>query len=197
MFAFGYPALRRADPNYYPAFVSNYILGGGSFASRLTQQLRESKGYTYGIRSGFTGGERYGTFQITSGVRANVTLEAAELTRKIVADYPSTFTAADLDVTKSFLTKSRARAFETLGAKLDYLGSVADYDLPGDYPRIEQGIVDAMTVDRVKAIAARQFRPNAMTYVVVGDAATQAKRLEALRLGPVEMINDDLKRVEE
>jgi zinc protease len=197
IFAFGYPALRRADENYYPATVMNYILGGGGFASRLTQELREGKGYTYGIGSGFAGGERYGTFQIGSGVRANVTLEAAELTKQIVGDLAATYTPADLEVTKSFLTKSRARAFETADAKLRYLGNIADYGLPTDYPKQEQAIVDAMTVDRVKSLAGRYLRPTAMTYVVVGDAATQAKRLEALGFGPPVMINGELKRVQE
>jgi zinc protease len=133
-FAFGYPALRRADENYYPATVMNYILGGGGFASRLTQELREGQGYTYGIGSGFSGGERYGTFQIGSGVRANVTLEAAQLTKKIVSDLATTYTPADLDVTKSFLTKSRARSFETMDAKLRYLGNIADYGLRSIIP---------------------------------------------------------------
>jgi zinc protease len=52
---FGYPALAATDSDYYPATVMNYILGGGGFASQLTQQLREGKGYTYGITSNFTG----------------------------------------------------------------------------------------------------------------------------------------------
>lgn len=195
IFAFGYPGLRRADADYYPAQVMNYILGGGGFASRLTQQLREGKGYTYGINSAFGGGVRHGTFQIGSGVRSNVTLEAAELTRSILADYGRTFSAADLVVTKSFLTKSRSRAFETAGAKLNYLAAIADFGLPKDYPRREQAIVDALTVARVRDLAGRYIRPGAMTYVVVGDAATQAKRLEALGFGTPVIVNAELVRL--
>jgi zinc protease len=190
IFAFGYPALRRADENYYPATVMNYILGGGGFASRLTQQLREGKGYTYGIRSGFEGGERDGRFLITSPVRSNVTLEAAQLTRSIVADLGRTYTPNDLEVTKSALTKSRARAFETSAAKLRYLANIADYGLPADYPKREQQVIDAMTVNGIQTLAARHLRPDAMTYVVVGDAATQAKRLEALGFGAPIMLNE-------
>jgi len=174
----------------------NYILGGGSFASRLTQQLREGKGYTYGISSGFEGGERGGTFRIFSPVRANVTLEAAQLVHSIMSDFAGTYTVADLDVTKSFLTRSRLRSFETPGAKLAYLGLLADYGLPADYPRREQAIVDALTVEEIKALAGRHVRPGAMTYVIVGDAATQAKRLEALGFGPPVMVNDLMAKVE-
>nr|WP_295372580.1 pitrilysin family protein [uncultured Sphingosinicella sp.] len=196
VFAFGYPALRRADENYYPASVMNYILGGGGFASRLMQELREGKGYTYGINSGFAGGERYGTFQIGSGVRANVTLEAAQLTKKIVGDLATTYTSADLEVTRSYLTKSRSRSFETMDAKLRYLANISDYGLPLDYPQREQAIVDAMSVGQVKALASRYLKPTAMTYVVVGDAATQAKRLEALGFGAPVMIKDELTRLQ-
>ncbi|MFN3944862.1 MAG: M16 family metallopeptidase [Allosphingosinicella sp.] len=183
VFAFGYPGPRRAAEDHYPANVMNYILGGGGFASRLMQQLREGKGYTYGIYSQFAGGVRHGRFQLMSGVRANVTLEAAQLTRSILADYAGSFSEADLDVTRSFLTRSRARAFETLDAKLDYLGQVTDYGLAADYPLREQGIVDRMSVAEVRDLARRYVRPDAMTYVVVGDAATQAERLKALGLG--------------
>jgi zinc protease len=196
LFAFGYPGLTRADPNYYPATVMNYILGGGGFASRLTQQLREGKGYTYGIRSGFSGGIRHGTFEITSPVRSNVTLEAAQLVKTILTDFGLTFTEADLDVTKSFLTKSRSRAFETAGAKLNYLAAVSDFGLPADYPQREQAVVDTMSVEKIRGIAGRYLRPGSMTYVVVGDAATQAKRLEALGFGAPVMINEEIAKLD-
>jgi zinc protease len=113
-----------------------------------------------------------------------------------VSDLATTYTPADLDVTKSFLTKSRARSFETMDAKLRYLGNIADYGLPVDYPKREQAIVDAMTVDQIKSLAGRYLRPTAMTYVIVGDAATQAKRLEALGFGPPVMIKDELTKVQ-
>ncbi len=74
---FGYPALAQTDNDFYPATIMNYILGGGGFASQFTQQLREGKGYTYGIRSGFEGTKSPGAFTIASGVRTNVTLESA------------------------------------------------------------------------------------------------------------------------
>ncbi len=188
--AFGYPALTRADPDFYPATVMNYILGGGGFASRLTQQMREGAGYTYGVRSGFAGGGDIGQFLLTSGVRSNVTLEAAQMARDIMRDYGTTFTEADLTVTRSALSKSRARAFETAGAKLDVLEAIGDDGLPADYLTREAQVIEEMTVERIQALAARYVRTDGMIYVVVGDAATQAARLEGLGYGPVVMIND-------
>lgn len=79
---FGYLAMPETDEDYYPATVMNYILGGGGFASRFTQELREGKGYTYGIGSGFQGSELPGPFTISSGVRTNVTYESAALVKK-------------------------------------------------------------------------------------------------------------------
>lgn len=189
---FGYPALTRADPEFYPATVANYILGGGGFASRLTQQMREGAGYTYGVRSGFAGGEDVGHFQLSSAVRANVTLEAATLARDIVRDYGATFTDADLTVTRSALSKSRARAFETAGAKLDVLEAIGDYGLPVDYLDREVEVIEGLTVKQVQALAAKHLRTEGMIYVVVGDAASQAARLEGLGYGPVVMFNERL-----
>lgn len=194
---FGYPALTRADPDYFAATMMNYRLGGGGFASRLTQQLREGQGYTYGVGTGFAGGRDYGSFSLSSGVRANVTLEAATLARDIIRDFGPTFTAEDLDVTQSFMIKSRARSFETAGAKLNLLANIGDYGLPRDYVAREQAQIEALTVERVQELAAQNLRTDAMTYVVVGDAATQAERLEALGYGAPVMMNEALEAAEE
>ncbi len=189
-FSFGHPALKRTDDDFYAVQILNYRLGGGGFASRLTQQLREAKGYTYGIGSGFGGSGRYGDFQLGGSIRSNVTLEAAELVKSIMEDYGATFTEEDLDITKSFLLKSKARAFETLGAKLGMLENVADYGLPHDYVRRRDEIIEAMTVDEIKELADQWLRPGAMNYVIVGDGETQAARLEALGFGKVQRLNE-------
>ncbi len=189
---FGYPALRRADRDYFPASVMNFRLGGGGFASDLTQQLRETHGYTYGVRTVFSGGRTIGHFALSSGVRSNVTLEASQLARDIMRDFGPTFDDEDLAVTRSALGNGRARAFETPGAKLGVLEAIGEYGLPTDYLARESAIIDEMTVDQIKALADRYVRPDEMIYVVVGDAATQAQRLEALGYGPPVMMNAPL-----
>lgn len=190
---FGHPGLRRADADFYPATASNFILGGGGFASRLTQQVREAKGYTYGVRSRFEGETTGGRFIVTSPVRSNVTLEAATLIRDIVRDYGRTYTPADLELTRTSLTKSRARSFETLEAKLGMLAAIGDHGLPVDYVARENAVLSKLTLDEVKAIAARLIDTDHMNFVVVGDAATQAKRLEALGYGAPVMLNEAMR----
>lgn len=187
---FGYPSLKRTDPDYDLAEVMNYRLGGGGFASRLTQELREGKGYTYGIESGFTATAAEGTFNIFSGVRSNVSLEATQLIRDIMADYAATFTQEDLDVTRSFFVKSQARRFESLRAKLEVLSDIADYGLPHDFAVRQVAAVEALTLAEIRALASRLIRPDTMNYVIVGDAATQLERLKALGYGDPVIINE-------
>lgn len=137
--------MAATDEDFYAATVMNYILGGGGFASRLTQELREGKGYTYGIRSGFSGTKAKGTFTISSGVRSNVTLESAQAVQKILKEYPTTFSDKDLETTKSFLIKSNARAFETPGAKLRMLSNISNYELQATYVKDRENVVNNMT----------------------------------------------------
>ncbi len=189
VFRFGYPAMPVGDADFYPATVMNYILGGGGFASRLMQELREGKGYTYGIGSGYTGLRDSGYFSIGSGVRSNITFEAADLVKTIMEDYASTFTEADLGVTKSFLTKSPTRAFETLGAKLNMLSNIAINDLPADYAQQRSDYVRGVSIDEIKALAETYVKPRAMYYVIVGDAETQLERLSGLGFGEPVLLN--------
>ncbi len=186
----GYLALPETDEDYYPATVMNYILGGGGFASRLTQELREGRGYTYGIRSGFSGSNLPGPFTVSSGVRSNVTFEALELIRDIMADYPDTFTEQDLDNTQSFLLKSNARAFETLGAKLGILQKMSANGWSADYINAQQDVVREMSREEIRDLARRYANPDQMYYVIVGDARTQLDRLRDLGYGDAVLLND-------
>ena len=180
---FGYPALAQTDADFYPASVMNYILGGGGFASRLTQQLREGKGYTYGINSGFSGTGTAGPFTIGSSVRTNVTLESAQLIKSIIQDYPKTFSPSDLETTKGFLIKSNARAFETAGAKLNMLENISKYGWKYDYVKGREQIVKTMTVQQVKDLSQKYLNADKMIWLVVGDAKTQMSRLKELGFG--------------
>lgn len=186
---FGTPALAATDADFYPANVMNYILGGGGFASRLTQELREGKGYTYGIGSNFSGTKVKGVFTISSGVRSNVTLESAQLVKKILGEYPTTFSDKDLETTKSFLIKSNARAFETAGAKLNMLSNISDFGWNPDYVKDREKVVKNMTKERISALANQYVNPTKMIWLVVGDAATQFERMKELGFGEAILLN--------
>jgi zinc protease len=161
----------------------NYILGGGGFASQLTQQLREGKGYTYGINSGFGGTKSPGAFTIASGVRSNVTLESAQLIKSILQDYPKNYSENDLETTKSFLIKSNARAFETAFAKLGMLENISKYGWKYNYVKKREQIVKSMTVQQIKDLSQKYLDADKMIWLIVGDAKTQLPRLKELGFG--------------
>lgn len=186
---FGRPALAATDADYYPATVMNYILGGGGFASQLTQELREGKGYTYGIRSGFSGSKAKGTFTISSGVRSNVTLEASQLVKQILENYAKNYNDKDLATTKGYLIKSNARRFETTRAKLGMLENISSYGWESTYMKDREKIVADMTIERIQELAKKYVDPNTMIWLVVGDAKTQLKRMERLGYGKPILLN--------
>ena len=173
------------------ATIMNYRLGGGGFASQLTQQLREGKGYTYGVRSGFSGSSMKGTFTIESGVRSNITFEAASLVKDILDDFGKNYTENDLEITKGFMIKSNARAFETLRSKLSMLNNISNYGFDDDYAKQREAIVKTMTVEDIKTLAKKYLNTNKMIYLVVGDAETQMEKLEDLGFGKAILLNKE------
>jgi zinc protease len=185
----GYLAMPETDPDYWPASVMNFRFGGGGFASELTLTLREGLGYTYGIGSGFSGGVRPGPFQVSSAVRANVTLESLQEIRRIMEAHARSFSEEDLEITRGFMIRSNAGAFETPGAKVGLLSSMSAYGFEPDFQLRRAEAVGAMTVEEIQGLAARYLDPTAMAWVVVGDARTQLPRLQALGLGPATLLD--------
>jgi len=186
---FGYPGLAATDKDYYPATVMNYILGGGGFASQLTQQLREGKGYTYGISSNFSGTNTPGPFTIGSSVRTNVTLESAQLIKDILQNYGKNYSDKDLETTKGFLIKSNARAFETSGAKLSMLENISKFGWKPDYVKEREEIVKNMTLEQIRSLSKQYLDANKMIWLFVGDAKTQLPRLKELGFGEPILLN--------
>jgi zinc protease len=193
----GYLAMPQTDAEFYPAEVMNFRLGGGGFASDLVQVLREQKGYTYGVSSGFNGSDLPGPFMVFSGVRSNATLESLQLVRSLMEQHGRTFGAEDLEATKSFLLKNNALAFETLGAKLGILRDMSSMGFPADYVLQREAIVRDMTVERVRELANRHLDPEKMVWLVVGDARTQRDRLRALGLGAPIPVDREGRRMDE
>ncbi|MDY0098189.1 MAG: pitrilysin family protein [Bacteroidales bacterium] len=185
----GCPSIKRSDPNYYPAHVANYKLGG-SFNGLFNLILREEKGFTYGARSGFNGARDYGTFYATSMVRTNSTLESVNIFKTEMEKYRENIPQEYADFTKSALLKSNARNFETLNNLLGMLNNIALYDLPIDYIKQEEAFVKGITTGKIMDLAKEYIDPARMYYVVAGDAATQLKELEKAGLGKPVLIKN-------
>ena len=129
--------------------------------------------------------------------RTNVTYESAALVKEILENYDKDFDSLDLEVTKGFTIKSNARAFETLGAKLNMLSNIVDYGYADDYAKQRESIVKALSLDDIKNLASKYLRPDQMIYLVVGDAATQLDKLEQLGFGKPVLLNPSYKGLDQ
>jgi zinc protease len=179
--------LARTDKDYYAVTVMNQKLGG-SFSGNVNLVLREEKGFTYGARTGFSGSYIPGTFQASSSVRSSATLESVEIFKLLMEEYRQGISEEDLLFTKNSLNKSKAREFETLGSKLRMLQEISMYNLPFDFVREQEKIVNEMTLEQHKALAEKYIHPDRMYYVIAGDAATQMELMEKVGFGPAELV---------
>jgi zinc protease len=178
----GTPSLKRTDPDYNAAYVTNYKLGG-SFNGLFNLILREEKGFTYGARSFISAGKNYGAFIATAPVRTNATLESVTIFKTEMEKYRREMPQEYIDFTKSALLKGNALNFETLWDLLGMLSTMAMYGLPADYIKQEEAYIKSLTVEKQLDMANKYIDPARMYYVVVGDAKTQLKELEKVGLG--------------
>ncbi|MBW6501282.1 MAG: insulinase family protein [Bacteroidales bacterium] len=185
----GAPSIPRTHPDYYPAYVTNYKLGG-SFNGVFNLILREEKGFTYGARSNFSGSKNYGSFTASSRVRTNATLESVNIFKTEMEKYRENIPQDYVDFTRDALIKGNALRFETIGSLLGMLNTMTAYDLPSDFIKTEEAFVRGLTPEKQLELARKYIDPSKMYYVVAGDAASQMKELEKVGLGkPVLVIN--------
>ena len=173
----GYLGLAREHPDYYPATVMNYKLGG-SFSGNLNLILREEKGYTYGARSYFPSSKIRAPFRASSSVRTNVTYESMQIFKEEMEKYREGISEEDLDFTKNSMIKSQALKMETLWSKMNILRTMSTYGWDVDYITKEEETVRNMTLEQHKALAEKYIHPDKMIYIVAGDAATQYPKLK-------------------
>lgn len=185
----GCVGLARVDIDFYPATVMNHKLGG-SFNGNVNMVLREEKGYTYGARTYFSGYHVPGPFMASASVRSSATLESVQIFKQLMEEYREGIADEDLVFTKNALIKSNAREFETLRSLLYMLQNISMYDMPMDYIKGEEEIVNNMTLEQHRDLALKYIDPNKMYYVVAGDAATQMDLLEDVGFGKPVLYSD-------
>ena len=178
----GYLALSRNDPDYIKADFVNYRLGG-AFTSILNQILREEKGYTYGASSYFMETKVKAPFLVSTSVRSDATFESVKIIKDEMGKYRNGITENDLQFIKNCMILSNALRFETNGALVGMLATMSKYNLPDDYIKEEESVINNMTIEEHKVITDKYIIPDKMYYVIVGDAATQMKPLEKIGFG--------------
>ncbi|MEM6971467.1 MAG: pitrilysin family protein [Pseudomonadota bacterium] len=168
----GHSGLQRDDPDYIPAFVMNHILGGGGFSSRLMTEVREKRGLAYGTYSylaDLTGAPLMLASVSTANERMSESLEViqAEWARMAAGEV----TEAELEKAKRYLTGAFPLRFDTNAKIARFLVGAQSVGLPLDYVDIRNGLIEAVTLEDIRRVAARLMRPDALSITVVGQPA--------------------------
>ncbi|UCF86962.1 MAG: insulinase family protein [Nitrospiraceae bacterium] len=166
----GHIGIRRDDPDYYAVSVMNYILGGGGFASRLMQNIREEKGLVYDIHSFFSADKFSGSFQIglqTKNESANFAIE--EILDEIIMITKQPVSDEELSDAQSFLTGSFPMRIETSSRIARFLVAVEFYELGIDYIDKYPEYINSITKEDVLRVAKKYLDPKNIVLVVVAN----------------------------
>ena len=167
----GQPGFKRSDPDFLALLVGNHILGGGGFTSRLTNEVREKRGLSYSIHSGFSPGLNAGAFAIALQTRPDQAAQATQVARDVlarfVADGP---TAQELRAAKDNLIGGFALRIDSNRKLLGNVVNIATNGLPLDYLEHWTDRVQALTVADIRAALQRKLQPERMVTVVLGGA---------------------------
>lgn len=186
-FRMGGVGVARSTPDYFALEVLNTILGG-SFTSRLNQNLRETHGYTYGAFSSFAMRREPGPFVAEAEIVAAKTDSALLQFMSELRGIRDTVPEAELSKAKQLLQLQLPGDFETTRSIASRLVPVAVYDLPLDFYNQYVGRIGAVTQSEVQRLAREEIRPDSLSIVVVGDAKLVDSSLKALDVAPVERL---------
>ena len=163
----GYP---RSDPAFFALLVGNHILGGGGFGSRLTAEVREKRGLSYSVYSGFAPGLNAGAFTIGLQTRPDQAKQAIQVAKDVlkrfVADGP---TAAELQAAKDNLAGGFSLRIDSNRKLLDNVANIAWNHLPLDYLDHWTHQIERVTQADIQMAFARILQPEKMATVVVGE----------------------------
>lgn len=166
---FGHEGIARDDPDFFPAFILNEIIGGDRFGSRLMAEVREKRGLTYGVNTSLApldlGAMYLGQF-------ASDNAKVAEAIDVVRAEWGRMATQGvtdeELADAKAYLTGSYPLRWEGNAAIARILVGMQMDNLPIDYPVTRNAKVEAVTQDDIRRVAARIFRQADLRFVVVG-----------------------------
>lgn len=181
----GGPAPRRTDPDLAAVRLANMIFGG-YFSSRLVENIRERRGYTYSPRSSVDHQVAGSSFLVEADVATEVTGPALletwyELGRMALTPV----TEAELDGARRYILGSMALSTATHAGLASTLSALVGAGLPPDWLTDHQHALAGVTIDEVQEASRRYLAPAALTTVIVGDAGRVAEQLRTL--GPVEV----------
>lgn len=163
------PGLSRKDPDWYTALVADYILGGGSFASRLMDEVREKRGLAYGVSTSLSPYESAPMLLASVATKNDSVAESIaviqEEWRKFQQSGP---TADELEGAKQYLTGSWPLRFTSTGRIAGTLVAVQRDDLGLDYLDRRNDYIEAVTLEDLRRVTAELYQPDQLSVIVVG-----------------------------
>jgi len=164
----------RDDPDFAAVSLGNQILGGGGFGTRLMTEVREKRGLTYGVYSGFTPMQARGPFMINLQTRAEMSEGTLKLVQDVFAEYLQNGpTQKELDDAKRELAGSFPLSTASNADIVGQLGAMGFYDLPLSYLEDFMRQSQALTVDQVKAALNKHLSIDKMVIVTAGPTVPQ------------------------
>ncbi len=165
----GQPGVTRTDPDYFPLYVGNYILGGGGLVSRLSDEVREKRGFSYSIYSYFLPMRRKGPFILGLQTKNSQRDQALKVVREVLADFVAQGpTEKELEAAKKYLTGSFPLRIDSNGKIADYLAVIGFYGLPLTYLDDFISRIEAVTLAQIRDAYQRRVHPEKMVTVIVG-----------------------------
>ena len=166
---FGLPGIMRADPDFIPGYVANYILGGGGFSSRLTDEVRVKRGLTYGVSTSLTAYSKASVMMGSVATRANAITQTVQVVKDTMATFAKDGpTQTELDDAKTYLTGSFPMAFASNGGTASQLGAFQRQNLDIGYVARRNALIQAVTLADVRRVAKRLYDPAKLTVVIAG-----------------------------
>jgi zinc protease len=166
---FGIGAMKRKDPDFMAAFVMNQILGGGGFASRLMEEVREKRGLAYSVYSYIAPSKHTSVFAGGVATKNEEIAQSLDVIKgelkRMAAEGP---TAEELANAKSYLTGSYALRFDTNAKIANQLLGILQEDLGIDYVERRNKEIEAVTLDDIKRVSQRLLDPDNLIITVVG-----------------------------
>jgi predicted Zn-dependent peptidase len=180
----GWVGVPRSSPDYFTLQVLNTILGG-SFTSRLNQNLREQHGYSYGASSRFDMRVSAGPFFAGAGVQTDKTAEALREFFNELTAITKPVSADELAKAKNYIAFGFPSNFETISDFSAQIEQLIVYGLPDSYYEDYVKNIQAVTAEAVQKAAATYIQPQRFLVVVAGDRKVIEPGIRALNLGPV------------
>jgi zinc protease len=172
----GAPGIRRDDPDYFPLFVGNYVLGGGGFQSRITEEVRQKRGLAYSAYSYFSPMLREGPFVVGMQTKGEQAREALDVVNKTINDFVAQGpTTKELAAAKKNIIGGFPLRIDSNRKIHEYLALIGFYRLPLTYLDDFTKNVDRVSAEQVKSAFQRRIHLDRMVTVVVGPAERSAQ----------------------